>query len=304
MKINMHFIPSVKDTMAEHEREQLTGSKPQPLNPICDVRPVTAETFKTLNGITKLYQLNVASRGWMFCRSRPCWCLACLADVMECDHSDMSETYDVEHCTSSPFAPTHFTYHLKGCRKTKGKAVDAPLANVGEKGIQGQVENICHGDWILQWNAGDGDVLWLGRAVNCSEWLVEGGERAVLVNKGPGAKNMKNVGVGKVEIRKGESGVNVQWYVREGDGEVMDGEKESLKYVMADFPPCVQNSKYFVHCRFQEHVTLMKGQQAMLRSSRRLAVGVEQYRENDKGHVVKNYTTTAKNAKAQAMLET
>ena len=64
---------------------------------------------------------------------------------------------------------------------------------------------------------------------------------------------MKNVGVGKVEIRKGESGLNAQWYVREGDGVVMGGEKEPLKYTMADLPPCVQNSKYFVHCHFEEH---------------------------------------------------
>ena len=302
---HMHFIPCVTDTLAEHEREKILNSKPEPVNPIEAVRPVVPEKFKTLKGINKLYQLNVARRGWMHCRARPCWCLHCMKDVLEGDHSDLHEKgYYVPGCTSYHTAPEHFTYHLKACTKTKGKHLEAAVTNVGVENVQLQAENISHGDWLLYWNAGAGDDLWLGRAVNNPEWVIDGGESAVLVNKGPDAKQMKNVGVGKVTIGKGGIGVNVQWYIRDKNGEEIHGKTGTLQYSVEDTPPIVQNTKYLVHCRLDKHLTQMSGAESMVRSARRLAVGVEQFQESYQGKIAKNYKTTAAAAKIEASRET
>ena len=225
--------------------------------------------------------------------------------VLEGGHSDLHEkAYSVPGCTSSHTAPEHFTYHLKACTKTKGKHLEATVTNVGVENVQLQAENIPHGDWVLYWNAGAGDDLWLGRAVNNPEWIIDGGESAVLVNKGPGAKQKKNVGVGKVTIGKGGIGVNVQWYVRDKDGEEIHGKTGTLQYTVDQTPPTVQNTKCLVHCRVHQHLTQMPGTESMVRSARRLAVGVEQFQESYQGKIAKNYKTTAAAAKIEASRET
>jgi len=299
----MHFELSVTDKMAVWERQKL-GTKPEPVDPIHSQRPVKQEKFKVMKGINKQYQLIVVSRGWMYTRERPCWCIACVKDATETDHSALLDHYPVDGCECFADDPDLYTYKLRPCHKITGKNVQRALTAVVIENCNAVARNITHGNWVMFWNDGEGDDLWLGRAENNSDWEDSSGSRsAVLINDGPNAKAMRKVGVGEVTVKKGEAGVLLRWYKREGEGQGSAETTEHLKYVVSEFPPIVQNTKYMVHCDFDDAMCQMSAKESMVRYARRSAVGKEDY-TNAKGVVVRSYTTNERVAQQEREKET
>jgi hypothetical protein len=295
----LHFECSSEDAMADWER-LAAGGNPEPVNPI--VRPVKQETFYTMKGITKQYQLLVVKRGLMYARVRPCWCTPCTKDASEGDRSSTPDLYAPKGCELYADAPEMYTYYLKKCHKVSGKNMPAHDAIEGGKDATTSARQITHGKWLMFWNEGEGDPLWLGRAVNHPEWEDEAGVRTpTIVNT---KRAMKNIGTAKITIRKGECGVHLRWYQRVGEGTTDPEKEDNLQFVVSEYPPVVMNTKYMVHSDFDLSMCQMSGKEAMVTYSRRAATGRSNYRENTKGAIVRDYTTTEKQAQAARDKET
>ena len=114
------------------------------------------------------------------------------------------------------------------------------------------------------WNDGEGDALWLGRAMNNPEWetssLIGGQRDPVRVF----TKTQRGVGAGKVTIKKGDAAVLMRWYKRVGEGETEVGAEE-LQYVVSEHTPIVQNTKYVVHWGIDKNMCQVSGKASMVR---------------------------------------
>jgi len=178
-------------------------------------RPSNPETYNTLDGLSKIYQLAVVREGVLDCRHRGCWCLPCLSYLLDANRANMAE-FNVPRCTSARISPDSYRLVRRLATKKSGSGSATSKAATVQPNIDVAMAaaTITTGDWLIfpspdagdAENEGDVDELfWLGRAVPHPKWLKGGGVQVTMVN----STNKVKYG-----IAPGDVGVNVQWYGR------------------------------------------------------------------------------------------
>lgn len=235
---------------ADHRNVQLAGRNPIHkykffLNTV-DNNPIERpadESFITLDGISKHYQITVASEDNVYMRRQSCWCPSCMKTLMQ-PSSGWSAQHNITGCQSlcrshgANNSAYEFTKHC--CKKITGRNVAEAIRHRREE-LNQQSAALAVGEWVIYHGIGaDGEEdpdqpLWLGRVMPNPDWNGQG----VLKNT-TGRTTSYPMGI---EVKQNKVAIYVQWY------EKIDLNSDELKYhVSRDITePQVQNNQLLLH---------------------------------------------------------
>jgi len=217
-------------------------------NPIS--RPT--EAFKTLDGITKQYQMVVKGEGIVYWRKRSCWCLAC-TDSLSGGPLEWGQDYTSEKCSTVQDESTGYdgdktenrmySFVKKNCAKIAGPGV-AMQSQTITKNRNEIASKLTVGDFVL-FRKTDDDVepIWLGRIMSNPDWSGQG----VYENETRKRHSFHGVSIGR-----GEVGLYVMWY------EKIDVMSERLEYWVSrsEKTPIVQNNRELIPIEVTMHQML------------------------------------------------
>ena len=162
------------------------------------------ESFVTLDGITKRYQICVRKEGVVDWRMRSCWCLVCTESLFN-GTLEWGQTHTINNCmmaSDTSGGQEMYSFDQMLCTKTVGPGVTALVQQ--RSGDRNEVAaGLVVGDFVL-FDAHDDEVepIWLGRVMSNPEWNGHG------VYKNKDAKKVTFDGVG---IGQGGFAVYVMW---------------------------------------------------------------------------------------------
>ncbi|EJK73457.1 hypothetical protein THAOC_04918 [Thalassiosira oceanica] len=198
--------------------------------------PRADEEFVTLNNITKQYQFAVNNEGLLFVRRRSCWCLACMAALLE-GTLRWPDEKQIAGCETVALGGQGLMYRFykEPARKVRGAGASRTIT-LDRRTRFDKAKSLAVGDWVIF--DGNGDVdnpRWLGRVMSYADW----GGQGVELNESNRSKYYQN---GHLEIGSNEVAINLMWY------EKIDVESPELTYrVSQDYPQAVlQSNTYMV----------------------------------------------------------
>ena len=210
------------------------------------------ETFETLDGITKQYQIVVKGEGVVYWRKRSCWCLSCTDSLFK-GPLEWGQDYKSERCSTIQDQSTEYgndktedsmySFTKKSCPKTAGPGVAIQSQTI-TKNRNEVASQLTVGDFVL-FRKIDDDIepIWLGRIMSNPDWSGQG----VYMNKTRQRPSFQGVSIGR-----GEVGLYVMWY------EKIDVMSERLEYWVSrsETKPLIQNNREFIPIEVTMHQML------------------------------------------------
>ena len=225
-----------------------TTTHPKGYLPVAADRPITKETFITLENISISYQFICTRRDWVHVRCRPCWCLGCVKSFNEGTNKCMDEFTPVS-CTSGKRSKDNFTCKLRTCRKLTGPSLAKSLKQISDN-LKKDAMNLTVGDWVLfSAPVANDRPLWVGRMAANPEWL----GAPIWVNKSLRKRVFKD---DKITIMPGGVALFVQWYDQLGLPSTT-----SVRFRKCiEYPePELQSMKLLVIAKFNKLMPQMEG---------------------------------------------
>ena len=258
------YIQSVKDVFsalnyyfseAGKKDAQLAGKNPIHCYKFfyysADENPIQRpnESFKTLDGITKRYQICVHKKNVIQWRMRTCWCLSCMDDLYN-GTVEWGDEHLVENCKSvtdtsvvGVMSQNMYSFAKKNCDKLSGPGV-AIQAQAMTQHRNEIASKLTVGDFILFDKSGDEvEQVWLGKIMPNLDW----GGQGVCVNVERG-----NMSFGGVQVGRGEVALYVMWY------EKINVMSDRLEYLVStsEVEPMVQNNRCLIPIEVTMHQML------------------------------------------------
>ena len=263
----IHGVEDVYKTLVYHfaratkKDSQLAGKNPihhykffcylTKENPI--KRPT--ETFTTLSGITKRYQMCVKKKDVIHWRMRSCWCLSCVSSLYN-GTLEWGEDHKVEHCNavneiSVPEETDDgihsdgnmFSFEKKACTKISGPGV-AIQAQVITRDRTTMASELTVGDFVV-FDTSDDDVepIWIGRIMSNPEWQGQGVYKNV---------SRRITSFRGVQVARGEVALYIMWY------EKINVMSDALEYWVSrtETEPILQNGRYLIPIEVTLHQML------------------------------------------------
>ena len=213
------------------------------------------ESFVTLDGISKRYQMIVKNKGTIHWRMRSCWCLGCI-DGLSNGTLGWGQTHVVQRCVAvGEVSSGHerggdtnldgnmYSFEQKKYIKTAGAGVSA-LVQQSTKDRNTVASELAVGDFVL-FDAHDDEVepIWLGRVMPNPEW---NGQGVYANNSG------KNISFREVAIGRREVAIYVMWY------EKINATNDDREYWVSrtEREPLVQNNRYLIPVEVNLHQML------------------------------------------------
>ena len=194
------------------------------------------ESFVTLDGISKHYQMVVKNTGCIYWRKRSCWCLPCENELSK-GTLEWGQDHQIANCNASNGSVEHcnsmYLFEKRVCTKTVGPGVTRQV-RISTEDRNEAAEKLDVGDFVI-FDKHDDELepIWLGRVMPNPEWQGHG------VHKNESSRKMNFRGVG---VDKGEVAIYVMWY------EKINVMSDQLEYWVSrsESEPIVQNNKYLI----------------------------------------------------------
>ena len=199
------------------------------------------ETFHSLEGINSNYQMAVRITNLLYMRNRPCWCLACMAALMEGTLEWGPGSHQIQNCIMAKEDDRDmFTFTRQHCTKKTGPGVVVRIAEETSTRDENSMK-LTVGDWVLIDGDDEDEPIWLGRVLSNPDW----GGQGVFKNE---TNRSKRYGNG-VSINRNQIGIYIMWY------EKIDLNSDELDYHISRTitKPAVQSNEYMIYSGFEMH---------------------------------------------------
>ena len=109
------------------------------------------ESFVTLNGISKRYQMAVSKKGCVHWRKRSCWCLPCMASLSK-GKLEWGQDHDIKKCKSVKESTQNcnnmYPFEKRICTKTAGPGVTTQV-RVATRNRNDVSTELSVGDFVI-----------------------------------------------------------------------------------------------------------------------------------------------------------